>query len=180
VRAREIPLVIPKAHDCITFFFGSRNAYREYFDAHPGTYYMTSGWAERDTAGEGEDGYTRPAYGQTGVMAKLGLTESYEALVEKYGEENAAFIAESTGQWTNSYSRYLYLKMGVCPEEDYIEQTRREADEKGWEFELRDGDLGLLRKLLWGEWDADMLIVRPGQKIAPRNDEDVLAVEAAD
>ncbi|MHC4563476.1 MAG: DUF1638 domain-containing protein [Planctomycetota bacterium] len=180
LRARDIPLVIPKAHDCITFFFGSRAAYRAYFDAHPGTYYMTSGWAERDDAEEGENGYTRPAYGQTGVMAKLGLTDSYEDLVAKYGEENAAFIAESTGQWTSNYSRYLYLKMGVCPEDDYIERTRRQAAENGWDFELRDGDLSLLRKLLFGHWDDDMLIVRPGQEIVPRNDEDVLGVETAE
>ena len=35
--ARSIPLVIPRAHDCITLFFGSRRRYQEYFDAHPGT-----------------------------------------------------------------------------------------------------------------------------------------------
>ena len=27
VKARKIPLIIPRAHDCITFFFGSRAAY---------------------------------------------------------------------------------------------------------------------------------------------------------
>ncbi|HTZ51406.1 MAG TPA: DUF1638 domain-containing protein, partial [Spirochaetia bacterium] len=32
VTARDIPLVLPRAHDCITFFFGSRSAYRGYFD----------------------------------------------------------------------------------------------------------------------------------------------------
>ena len=29
VTAKDIPLVIPRAHDCITLFFGSRRAYRE-------------------------------------------------------------------------------------------------------------------------------------------------------
>src|ERR1035441_5592619 len=31
IRARTLPLVIPRAHDCITFFFGSRDGYKEYF-----------------------------------------------------------------------------------------------------------------------------------------------------
>lgn len=38
VTARSIPLVIPRGHDCITFFFGSRASYQHYFDQHPGTY----------------------------------------------------------------------------------------------------------------------------------------------
>ena len=83
LQAREIPLVIPKAHDCITFFFGSRQAYQAYFDAHPGTYYKTSGWMEREGAWEGQEGYAKPAYGQEGVIANLGLAQSHEAMIEK-------------------------------------------------------------------------------------------------
>ena len=40
------PLVIPRAHDCITFFLGSKERYQDFFTAHPGTYYYTSGWLE--------------------------------------------------------------------------------------------------------------------------------------
>ena len=45
--AREVRLVIPRAHDCITLFFGSKDRYLEYFQGHPGTYFKTSGWIER-------------------------------------------------------------------------------------------------------------------------------------
>ena len=174
--AREIPLVIPKAHDCITLFFGSREAYQAYFDEHPGTYYKTSGWMEREDAWGGQEGYAKPAYGQEGVIANLGLAQSHEALVEKYGEENAAFIAEMMGDWTKNYTRHLYLKMGIWPEEDYIEQVKEAAAEKGWEFELRDGDMGLLKKLFFGDWDDDFLIIGPGQTVVARNDSDALDV----
>ena len=57
--ARSIPFIVPRAHDCITLFFGSRAAYREHFDAHPGTYYMTTGWRERNVT-PGQE-YDRPA-----------------------------------------------------------------------------------------------------------------------
>jgi len=175
VEARSVPIVIPRAHDCITFFFGSRRAYREYFDTYPGTYYMTTGWAERNSFRQGD--YSRPAYGMQGVMGKLGLAESYEEMVAKYGKENADFITATLGDWRKNYSRLLYLEMGVCDEGPFIEEAAREAREHNWEFERRKGDWTLLRKLFFGQWDDDFVIVSPGARIAARNDEQVLDVE---
>ncbi|MFB3894259.1 MAG: DUF1638 domain-containing protein [Phycisphaerae bacterium] len=175
VTARSVPLVIPRAHDCISFFFGSRAAYRQHFDAHPGTYYMTTGWSERNSFPGG--GYMMPAYGKKGVMAKLGLAEPYEEMVRKYGKENADFIASTLGDWTRNYTHMLYLEMGVCDEAAYIADARRLADENSWRFELRKGDWTLLDKLFAGQWDDDFVIVQPGRKIVARNDELVLDVQ---
>jgi hypothetical protein len=175
IEAREIPLVIPRAHDCITFFFGSRHAYQTYFDAKPGTFFSTSGWVEREVD---RSQYSHPAYGQQGVMDKLGLSQDYEALVEQYGEENAKYIAELTGGWQQNYQRYLYLTTNVCDETLFIEATRRTAEEKGLDFELRDGSLDLLRRLFLGQWDDEYLVVQPGQRIVARNDESILGVES--
>jgi hypothetical protein len=175
VTARALPLVIPRAHDCITLFFGSRAAYREYFDGHPGTYYLTTGWTERNNAGD--PNYAQPAYGKQGVMGKLGLAQSYEEMVAKYGAENADFIKDMLGDWQKNYSKSLYLKMGTCDETPFIEQARQGAAERGWQFELRDGQWTLLRKLFNGPWDDDFVIVPPGGRIVARNDESVLAAE---
>jgi len=175
LKARSIPLVIPKAHDCITFFFGSRAAYQDYFDRHPGTYFMTTGWSERNKFGE--NGYSKPAYGMDGVMARLGLTESYEVMVEKYGRENADYIIESLGGWQKSYSRSLYLEMGACDEKPFIEYARYRAREQAWEFEVRKGSWTLLEKLFFGQWNEDFLVVPPGGKIVARNDAEILDAE---
>jgi len=175
LRARTIPMIIPRAHDCITLFFGSRCAYHKYFDRHPGTYFLTSGWAERNRFTESS--YSRPAYGMEGVMAKLGLTESYEDMVAKYGKENADFIIESVGGWLKNYSRSLYLEMGICDEKPFIECARQDADQRSWKFELRKGDWTLLKKLFYADWDDDFVIVPPGAAIAASNDEAVLDVE---
>ena len=172
LKAGAIPLVIPRAHDCITFFFGSRSVYKDYFDRHPGTYFMTTGWAERNKFGE--TGYARPAYGMEGVMGKLGLAEPYEAMVEKYGKENADYVIESLGGWLKSYSRSLFLEMGVCDERPFIERARQEAAERSFEFELRKGDWTLLKNLFLGQWDDAFAIVPPGGTIVARNDEAVL------
>lgn len=175
VYARNLPLVIPRAHDCITLFMGSRQAYKTEFDAHPGTYYMTTGWSERNVTGEG--GLARPAYGQQGVMSKLGLTQSFEDMVAKYGRDNAEFIRQTIGDWTKNYSRMLYIEMGVCQEQPYIEHARQTAEQRQWSFERRKGDWSLLKKLFFGQWDADFLVVRPGQRIVARNDDRILEAE---
>jgi len=182
VTARSIPLVIPRAHDCITFFFGSRGGYREYFDEHPGTYYMTTGWAERNTgrsdSGEIDRGqYATPAYGKQGVMGKLHLAEPYELMVEKYGKENADFIMSTMGDWTKNYTNMLYIEMDVCDEQPYIADARRRAADEGWQFDVRKGSWTLLEKLFSGQWDEDFVIVPPGHKIVARNDESVLDTE---
>ncbi len=184
VTARDIPLVIPRAHDCITFFFGSRGAYKEHFDANPGTYYLTTGWMERNfrvSDGDGDDlvEYARPAYGKQGVMAKMGLTESYEEMVAKYGKENADFLNGMLGDWMKNYNRFLYLRMGICDENRFLEVARQDAEKRGWQMEVREGKLDLLRKLFHGPWDDDFVIVPPGGRIVARNDESILGVEAA-
>ena len=184
VQARGIPLVIPRAHDCITFFFGSRTAYRQYFDAHPGTYYLTTGWSERNFNVSSDDSkglseYARPAYGQQGVMAKLGLTESYEEMVRKYGKENADFLTATLGDWMKNYDRFLYLRLDICNEDPYIEAARRDAAERGWQLSVQKGSLSLLAKLFNGPWDDDFVVVPPGGRIVARNDERVLDFEPA-
>jgi len=48
--AGKIPLIVPRAHDCITLFLGSRERYQDYFFANGGTYFMTTGWFEQGNA----------------------------------------------------------------------------------------------------------------------------------
>ncbi|MBS3820135.1 MAG: DUF1638 domain-containing protein [Planctomycetes bacterium] len=176
VTARTRPLVIPRAHDCITLLFGSRQAYRTYFDENPGTYYETTGWLEHAESKEGE--LDTPAYGMNGVMKNLGLTDTYEQLVEKHGKDNADYILETLGGWEKAYRQLCYIEMGVAGDETpFIELARQRAEEKGWAFEQRKGDLGLLAKLFTGPWDEDVVVVQPGQSIRPRNDESVLDAE---
>ena len=126
--ARDIPIVIPRGHDCITFFMGSKERYREYFDSHPGTYFLTTGWCERDFAVE-----------QGGVFANLGLNRTYEDYVKEYGEENARFIMETVGGWEEKYSRLTYIDMGLAEELGYEQEARARAEKNRWAFERMEG-----------------------------------------
>ena len=42
--AKDIPVVIPRAHDCITLLLGSKERYAEYFRTHRGVYWYSAGW----------------------------------------------------------------------------------------------------------------------------------------
>ena len=162
--ARSIPLVIPRAHDCITFFLGSKECYRDYFDTHPGTYFRTSGWIEREFANEAQ-----------GVMAKLGLDKTYDEYVAEHGKENADFIWQSLASWQANYERLTFIETGVGIELRYAERVRTEAAERGWAYERLDGSLALLRRLFDGDWADDaFLLVPPGHTIASCNDERIL------
>lgn len=85
LEAKEIPIVVPRAHDCITFFFGSKKRYKDYFFAHPGTYFRTTGWAERKSAADIEGK----------IMSQLGLDRTFEEYKQKYGEGAAAILRRS-------------------------------------------------------------------------------------
>jgi len=166
--AREIPIVVPRAHDCITLFMGSRQRYREYFNAHPGTYYRTTGWLERsDSAIEGE---------QT-VSQRLGMAFQYEELAAKYGEENAKYIIETIGDPVAHYDRITFIRMGLACEDAFRDKAKKEAEEKGWQFEEIQGSMEMLRKLIFGEWDDDFLIVPPGKRIVARYADSIIESE---
>jgi len=166
LRAGDIPLVIPRAHDCITLFLGSRQLYAEQFREHPGTYWYVQDYIERD------DG--------TGTSLAMGSTSTgdiealYSEYVEKYGRENADYLMEVMGAWQQHYQRAVYIDMGVGDGSAVEEQARQEAARRGWTFERMAGDLILIRRLINGDWDQDFLIVEPGQETSMAYDEQVL------
>jgi hypothetical protein len=159
--ARSTPLVVPRAHDCITLLLGSRARYDAVFGAEPGTYFLSPGWLERDhTNLAGPDG-------TESIKDKMGLGRSMADLVAEYGEENAAFIREQLTGGLKHYTRTLYIAppFPVPPE---MEAAAREKNaERGWRFERTEGDLALIEKLVSGDWPAeDFLVVPPGERVA--------------
>ena len=157
-----IPLVIPRAHDCITLLLGSRDAYRTYFDARPGTYFKSPGWIERDAKGDGEN---------PSIATQLGIDRTYAEYVAQYGEENAAYLVEQLGDWLRNYRRLAYIDTGTGdPDGDRL-ATAEQAREKSWDFEARKGDLALIRQLFDGDWDEqDFLVGPPHKHIVPSCD----------
>jgi hypothetical protein len=96
--------------------------------------------------------------------------------VQKYGADNADYLMEVMGAWQQHYKRAAYLDMGIGDSSTVAATAQAEAARRGWTFERLAGDLGLIRRLLWGEWDpADYLILQPGQQIRMTYAEDILS-----
>jgi len=155
--ARDTPVVIPRAHDCITLFLGSRKRYEEQFKGCPGTYWYILDYVER-----------RPSASSAlslGSAVDDDMDAVYKEYVEKYGQDNADYLMEVMGAWKDHYQRAVLIDMGIGDSSAVEASTREEAARRGWTFEKLAGDIVLLRKLLSGKWDADFLILEPGQQI---------------
>jgi len=64
--------------------------------------------------------------------------------------------------------------MGVSDESASVASARDQAERRGWAFEQMEGSMVLLRKLIDGEWDEDMLTLKPGERLAMSYDEGVV------
>lgn len=167
LRARRAPLVIPRAHDCVTLFLGSKERYLEYFQRNPGVYFKTSGWIER--------GQSLQQLGPLSIQSQSGMNQTYAQLVEKYGEDNAKFLYEELCNMTRNYSKLTFIEMGIEPDDRFERETSREADERGWNYEKLAGNMGLVVDLVEGRWDDErFLVVPPGHEVAASYDEQIV------
>jgi hypothetical protein len=165
----ETKLVVPKAHDCITLLMGSKSKYKEYHANNSGAYYKSTGWIERHTnlLGLGES-----------IPQQLGITSNYDEYVEKYGEDNAKYIMEMTGDWMQHYNKLTFIDIPIGNFDEYKELTKKEAQEKGWEYEEIAGDIKLLQNLVDGNWcEDDFLILEPNQKIKALYNDNIICFE---
>ena len=173
LRAGPIPLVVPRAHDCITVFLGSRDRYTREFTGHPGTYWYVQDYVERTDDGS--------AFGGVGADSDADARATYEEYVAKYGEDNAAYLMEVLGAWRSHYDRAAFVDMGVADHGGAAAveaRTRDDAARRGWSFEKLAGELVLVRRLIDADWgDEDFLVVQPGEQLAMSYDEAVIRAE---
>ncbi|MCX6089039.1 MAG: DUF1638 domain-containing protein, partial [Candidatus Atribacteria bacterium] len=163
--ARDIPVVIPKAHDCITLFLGSRERYMVEFNEKPGTYYYTPSAIER--------GYT------VGAETSLSKEKKYAEYLEKYGEDNAKYLMEMEDGFTKNYSYAAFIDLEPFRFLNCPERVKEIARNKSLEYRELPGNLCLLQELVYGDWNENkFLVLQPGQKMEASNDERVIhAVE---
>jgi hypothetical protein len=164
LRAPAIPLILPRAHDCITLLMGSREKYAAYFAENSGVYFRSVAWVER--AGQMHD-----------QLFSGGLSQDREALIEKYGEEAGQFLYEEATRYHRSYSKLTYIRTASEFDDMCAAQAQTEAHEKNWTYEEFAGDLKLFHRLLAGDWQNDFLVVQPGSTVVATYNDDILAAK---
>ena len=114
----EIPIVIPRGHDCITLLLGSKERYREYFDSHRGIYWYSPGWIE---------------------AGKQPSQKRYETLLaaytEKYGQDNAQYLLEVEQTWMKEYEWATYVDWGLVESDRHKTYTKQCAEFLGWNYD---------------------------------------------
>jgi hypothetical protein len=168
--SRRVPIIIPRAHDCITLLMGSRETFQNYFENHPGVYYRSTGWLER-----GKD-----TVQIKDVQRRTGAGYELNELVERYGEENGRYLFEQLNAYRSSYTQLTYITTGLEPNETFEAAAKAEAKDKGWTYEKVQGSLRWFDALLSGDWNNDdFLTVPPGYRVTVRYDDRLLDVEKA-
>lgn len=157
LQAREIPLVLPRAHDCCTVLLGSRQRFQEHFKDNPSTPFSSAGYMERG------EYFLRKVDGSEQVL----YGDVYKTYVEQYGEENARFIMESMHPKAEGMdSRAVFIDVPELRPLGYEARFRQKAETEGLRVDTLPGDLALLRKLVAGTWTpGEFLVVQPGQSI---------------
>jgi len=140
LRATTAHLVIPRVDDCIALFLGSCDAYREQARKEPGTYYLTKGWIE-----VGDSPFSE-----------------FQRLVEKYGEAKAERMVRLM---LKNYTRLGFINTGQYEIERFREYAQTTARKFDLRFEELDGSPALVKKMVFGPWDDEFLVVAPGETV---------------
>ncbi len=160
-----IPLVVPRAHDCIALIMGSKDEYMRYFNANSSTFYRSVGWIERVTSNLSNPQST---------TRQMGMAQ-YDEYVELYGEENAEFLMEMLNDQLKNYTSMTYIDNGIPNMEHYQQISRDDTDLERWEYHEVKGSMRLIQQLVDGEWNNDdFLVVNPGETIEPSFDDGVI------
>ena len=137
LRATHCRLVVPRVDDCIAIFLGSRSAYESEARREPGTYYLTKGWIE-----VGDSPF-----------------DQADRLAPKCGRTKADWMVR---QMLRNYTRLAFIDTGVRDIERYRERAAATAERFGLRFEEIKGSPSLVRKLLFGPWDRECVVVPHG------------------
>ena len=162
LRARRHRLVIPRGHDCITIFMGSKERFACQQAAHPDSYYYTPGWMRAN---------------RTPGPERL---ESLRAeFAEKFEPDDVEFLIESERSNWAQHGRAVYLDLGTADAQEKAQAAASSAQGLSWAFDHIPGDPSLLRDLLNGNWDADRFqIIEPGNVLDHSPDENIFRSKA--
>jgi hypothetical protein len=153
----KYPLVIPRAHDCVTLFLGDRERYTDYFFNQKGIYWYNAGWIEN---------------------GHVPSREHHDALLKKYrakyGDKAEKIVARSE-DWRDGYQHIKFITWQEFETASFERYAQKCAAYTGWDYEAVSGDSALLKALVDGNWDDErFLVVPPGKSVTQTYDKRII------
>ncbi len=140
VKANGRRLIIPRAHDCISFFLGSPEKYMAEHRKEPGTYYLTRGWIEE----------------------KKSPLAIYEEYCQRYPQETAEWVIREE---LKNYTRIALVETELGLTEAHRQHARENARFFNLRYEEMESSLEFFKKILHGPWDKDFILLPPGGEV---------------
>lgn len=155
LRAGRHQLVIPRAHDCITVFMGSKEKYACQQAAQPDSYYYTPGWMHANRTPGPER-----------------IEALREELSRKFAADDVEFLLETERANWARHGRAVYLDLGTPDADEKAATAAAAARALHWQYQRLPGDPVLLRDLLAGRWYPERFqIIKPGEVLDHTADE---------
>lgn len=162
LHTEKVPLVVPRAHDCISLILGSQKRYRALFEQYEGSvYWYSSGWIEQ---------FKVPG-------KRFDKQAKYMEYVMKYGEDNAQYLIEMEKGWTEHYNYAAMIRWQDIDDGLFANMARELSEKDGLRYVEVSGEDVLLRKLVDGEWDDDFAVIEPGEELVYQSDERILGAK---
>lgn len=151
-------IVIPRGHDCITVFLGSKERYAKHQKECSSCMYYTPGWNQ----GRRVPGQER-------------LESLKQDLLKQFDEDDVEFLIESEQSTWAMHDTATYIDLGTADAESEAKYAQDCARWLGWDFQRIKGDASLLVDLLHGPWNNDRFqIIEPGEQIVHSPDEKIM------
>ncbi len=166
LHSKKYPIVIPKVHDCVGLFMGSKERYIEYYKSHKGTFYYTPGFVELGCFND-EDEWKR----------------RYQMYLIRYkgNERKAKKAVDIEKSFCSGYTGLTYIKWDALDFPEYESKVKHWAEKKGWKYEILQGKDTLLKKMVNGEWAEDkFLVLPPNYQAEPSYDERIIKMKVPD
>ncbi len=155
IESINIPFVVPRAHDCITLFMGSKEKFGEYFRDNPGAMYYIESWIERNGMKH-----------ERKELDSIGLGGNYDDYVKKYGEEGADYLISLANEWKSRYNKAVYISNDLANDLvniDFSHEVKLLSEKRNWKYEEREGDFRLIKKMVYGDWNIEEFLVVPSK-----------------
>jgi len=156
VQSRNVPLTIPKVHDCVALFLGGDQAYKNEFKKFPGTYYLSAGWCEEKT----EPMSQRKQWAYFGDK-KL----KFDDLVKKHGKNAAQQTFDFLNSWQKNYQRAAFIETGAKTSPRYEKFAQEMAREYNWKYHKIKGGQGLIEKMITASHSTSEILFVPPEHV---------------